>query len=104
MDQTDDIQKVKEYLMTLGAQPEDLEDIINDVNGVVVERTVQDYLSKIENPETRTRIEKMQGEELIEYVKTHPDEFPSISEERFKEITQETWQEYFEFMENEASL
>jgi hypothetical protein len=93
---------LKETLLSLGAEEADIEKIIHDVEKVITERILSDYFEKI-NPDTKALIATLPAPELVEYVSTHKASFLPVSEERCKMIAEETWKNYFTFMEQNAA-
>lgn len=101
MPEDEHIKELKEALRELGAEEADLDEVIQDVNDIVVQRAIKDYLSTLQDPVLSKLTLTLSGPELMEYVKNNPSKFPPFSEEKFKKIAEETWKDYFEFMSKE---
>lgn len=91
--------ELKKKLIMLGAEESDLDEIIQDVNDIVVQRSIKEYLSTITDSAVLEATQHLSGPELVDYVKEHSSDFPPFSEERFKQIAEDTWKEYFDFMD-----
>ncbi len=101
MDQAEELQKLKRQLLNLGAEEGELDQVIQDVNDVVIQRALQEHFSQINNPDINKTISTLSGQELIEYFKDNASTIPPLSESRLKEIGQATWIDYFEFMNSQ---
>jgi hypothetical protein len=97
---------LKDKLLSLGAAPEELDEIIQDVHTVVLQRVLMEYMKKVNDPELTELMTQADGTEeelhkrLQDYAQKHTTGFPPLKEERYIEIAEQTWKEYFDFMSN----
>src|SRR5271163_2767475 len=99
--QTQDQTILKEHLVSLGAEESELDGIIGDVAKVITERILTEYFDEI-TPEAKTSISTLSGPELAEHISKNKKLFPPLSQEKCKAIAEETWADYFRFMEEKT--
>ena len=101
MDQDDTLKVLKEKILSYGAQEDELDEVIGDVNNIAMQRTLKEYFIELNNPEINTLLQSSaSGPELVEYFEQHKADLPPLSEDLFKSIVEKTWTEYFQFMED----
>lgn len=99
---TTDQTQLKESLLSLGAEEGDLDEIINDITGVIMERIIAKYFDETDQ-ETQSLVGTMSAAELIDYIAKHKTSFPPLAEERCTAIAHETWADYFQFMKEKTT-
>ena len=93
---------LKQRLVELGADPASLDAIINEVNGLAMQRIVSTSFSQL-NADQKAEFEKLTDEERVSFLETHPGFFPQVSPEESQNIMQDTWEKYLEYMAEKAN-
>ena len=86
--------EITDGLHRIGFTDTEIPGIMQDVGRIVLGKVFAAYLEPLPEGE-RAQVAAMQPEELTKYVSEHPDTLSTISQDRFEQIHDETWQDYF---------
>jgi pyruvate-formate lyase-activating enzyme len=95
---------LKDKLLSVGAPENELDQIIEDVNTIIIQRVVREYLLTVNDPQLKAMIETTSETDseaqakLAAYFKEKIATFPPLTQERYVEIAKQTWKEYFEYV------
>jgi len=81
-------------LEQLGYKNADIRMALRDVGQIIVGKTAGAYLSKFPEQE-QEHIHSFSEEALQEYLASHQGSLPTISQQDFEHIHDETWEDYF---------
>lgn len=90
--------ELKSRLSGLGASPQDLDLMIQDVEKMITATIFIRFVPELTS-ELQEKCKGQTPDQLLEYLKEHPTEFPSLSAEQIQKIEKETWDRYFIAME-----
>jgi hypothetical protein len=100
MNEEEQLQQLKEKLMSYDIREDEVDGVINDVNEIIMLRALRDYISTSQDPVVKI-LQNMSESEAVEYFEKHPEAMPKFDLERLKEIGVKTWSEYFQFMDTQ---
>jgi hypothetical protein len=98
----DDAIKLKQALVELGAQEDEVDDIIKDVSEVISAKYLSEYVSILPESDLKQALISMPEDQLQSYIEQNKDKLPTFSEDRYSQIAKETWIEYFDFMRQQG--
>ncbi|GEM_PF-2133559 len=96
-----DTTTTKEKLLSLGAEEGELDAIITEVQDIITEDILTKYIETTDEA-TQKAVAALSGPELITYFAEHKNTLPPLSEETCQAITEETWADYFRFMQENS--
>lgn len=91
-------EETKQRLLAAGIQPEEVDIAIRDVQKMIAAKIFIRFVPEI-TPELQQKFAGQTEDQVTEYLKQHPEEFPAISSAAVQAIEQETWASYFAAME-----
>lgn len=89
--------ELKTRLLSCGADPNDLELVIQDVQKMIAAKVFIRFVPDL-TPEIQQKFQGQTSDQVITYLKEHPTEFPKISNEEIQKVEEETWKSYFAAM------
>lgn len=92
-------EEIKTRLLAVGIDQNDLDLVIQDVHKMIAAKVFIRFVPEL-TPEIQQRFEGKNVDQVTEYLKQHPTEFPALSAEEVQKIEQETWAGYFAAMEH----
>ncbi|HVM73635.1 MAG TPA: hypothetical protein VMU13_02015 [Candidatus Paceibacterota bacterium] len=87
-------QEIRERLVHIGFGETDIPNVMRDVGAVIAGKVFVTYLQTLPEQE-QAHIKALEQDDLLRYLKEHPGSTPSISQEQFDAILEETWEDYF---------
>lgn len=90
--------ELKTRLLACGADPSDLDIIIQDVQKMIAAKIFIRFVPEL-TPEVQQKFQGQTSDQVTEYLKQHPTEFPKLSTEEIQKVEEETWKSYFMAME-----
>ncbi|MBP7134033.1 hypothetical protein KBA73_02345 [Patescibacteria group bacterium] len=87
-------------LTALGANPNDIDLVIEDVNKIVAARLFL-RLHPLATAPLLEKMKEMTAQQMEAYFKEHPEDLVGITNTTKDEIEQGVWTQYFEVMEKE---
>ncbi len=87
-------------LSALGASPNDVDLVIEDVNKIVAAWLFL-RLQPIAKAPLLEMMKEMTAEQIQAYLKEHPEELGDVTDATKDEIEEKVWTQYFEVMEKE---
>jgi hypothetical protein len=97
-------QTLKEKLLSFGASEGDIEGVIDDVQSIISQKVLEEYLSTVDDPALKKMFGTSSEAEIAKYIEENQSTLPKIPEGLYREIAERTWMDYFKFMEHESQL
>jgi fructose-1,6-bisphosphatase/inositol monophosphatase family enzyme len=98
------LQELKKKLLEVGAPEAELDDIIQDVHTIIMQRVFREYLETVNDPELRklldttSETDEAAQQKLMTYFNDHKNQYPTLTEEKYVAVAAKTWEEYFDYV------
>ena len=92
-------EEIKTKLKTFGIVEDASNGIIEDVMNLISAAVLRSYVSKL-NPEQKIKLKSLSESEVTKYLEDNKKNFPPMPQEEFERIYQETWNSYFDTINN----
>lgn len=92
------LEEIKTRLLAVGIAPADVDLAMQDVQKMIAAKIFIRFVPDL-TPEVQKKFEGQTQEQVMDYLKQHPQEFPNLSEAAVQKIEEETWASYFAAME-----
>jgi hypothetical protein len=94
----DEVEGLKQAIMSYGATEDEATKAIVDVIDVINRRFLIDYLKSF-NENDQTFFDSASEEEIAAFLDGRKDSLPPTSMEKYEKIADETWRDYFSFLD-----
>ncbi len=90
--------ELKTALMDLGATEDEVEMTVQDMNTLILERFLKEYLARVKPEDAEELLAHTDEDSLKTFLDAHKEKYPPFSENEYKALAEDTWKRYFEAM------